>query len=266
MKPDLNTRFLIVGPCAMESELQMKTAIQTAIEIGTPWVRAQVYKPRTNPNSFQGMEDKGIEILLKLQNQFSSMKFVCEVCSPEQMDKVSDVASMIQIGARNMQNFELLKYVGKNFKQEFVLLKRGFANTLEEWLAAAEYLIRAGVKKEQIILCERGSRSFTSPTGVSLDFIMALKAKSFGFRVIIDPSHGTRESQFVLPLATAALSMNFDGVMIECHPNPADSVSDARQALSLNEVRDFLIGYNTGSNDSSFLHSSLRVNGSHPHH
>ena len=141
-----------------------------------------------------------------------------------------------------MQNFELLKYVSKNFdkdKHDFVLLKRGFANTNKEWISSAEYLMKGGVPKDKIVLCERGSRSLTSPTGVSLDFINALSAKAQGFAVIIDPSHGAKDRKYVLPLAHAAMAMDFDGLMIEAHPKPDESVSDREQAISLEALRTF---------------------------
>lgn len=240
-----NQRFNIVGPCSMESQEQIESVFEVALKSGLTYIRTQVYKPRTNPSSFQGMGDAGIEILKSLRNKYSvqNIKYVCEVCSSEQFESVKDIASIIQIGARNMQNFELLKYVARNFnsnsQSEYVLLKRGFANTITEWISSAEYLIHGGVPKDKIILCERGSRSITSPTGVSLDFINAMMAKEEGFKVIIDPSHGSKESRFVLPLAKAALAMDFDGVMIEAHPNPTESVSDRDQAISLEDLEEF---------------------------
>lgn len=207
-------------------------------------MRTQLYKPRTNPDSFQGLGDKGVEILKELRKKYSKeeLKFVCETCSVEQLEKITPWASVIQIGARNMQNFELLKSTGQYLSDEhdFVLLKRGFANTVEEWLESARYLMHGGVPKEKIVLCERGSRSLTSPTGVQLDFIAALEAKKHGFRVIIDPSHGSKKSEFVLPLARASLQLGLDGIMVECHPRPSESVSDAKQALSLEEIEEFI--------------------------
>jgi 3-deoxy-7-phosphoheptulonate synthase len=208
------------------------------------YMRTQLFKPRTHPNSFQGLGEKGLPILESLRQKYSvkELKFVTEVCSSEQLKVVENWASIIQIGARNMQNFELLKVIGKNFSDQydFVLLKRGFANTLDEWLASASYLISGGVPKERIILCERGSRSLTSPTGVQLDFIAALEAHRAGFKVIIDPSHGSKKKQFVLPLARASLQLGVNGLMIECHPEPKKSVSDAAQALSLEEAEAFI--------------------------
>lgn len=240
---DINAqKLMIIGPCSLENEEQMTQVLDTAVEIGVPYIRAQVYKPRTNPNSFQGLGIEGIEILKRLKEQpkYSAIKYVCEVCSPEHFDSLENLASIIQIGARNMQNFELLKYVAKNFQdQEYILLKRGFANTLEEWIAAAEYLMDGGISKEKIILCERGSRSLTSPTKVSLDFICALEAQAQGFHVIIDPSHGSKNRRYVLPLAQAAMAMNFDGLMVEAHPHPDQSISDKEQAISLEAIKTF---------------------------
>ena len=237
-------KIIIIGPCSLESYDQIMSTVAVAKELGITYIRAQVYKPRTNPNSFQGMGDEGIAVLDKVRQDHSptDIRFVCEVCSESQFDKVQDLAQVIQIGARNMQNFELLKYVSKNFdkdKHDFVLLKRGFANTNEEWISSAEYLMKGGIPKDKIVLCERGSRSLTSPTGVSLDFINALSAKAQGFAVIIDPSHGAKDRKYVLPLAHAAMAMDFDGLMIEAHPKPDESVSDREQAISLEALKTF---------------------------
>jgi 3-deoxy-7-phosphoheptulonate synthase len=233
----------IFGPCALESFEQIAPVADLLRKYNLTYLRTQLYKPRTNPDSFQGLGTKGLEILMKLRTLYpqNELKFVCEAGSVEQLRIVAPLASVIQIGARNMQNFELLKAVGSELAphHEFVLLKRGFANTVEEWLESAKYLIQGGVPKNKIILCERGSRSLTSPTGVQLDFIAALEAKKSGFKIIIDPSHGSKRSEFVLPLARASLQLNLDGVMIECHPEPSKSVSDAKQALSLIEMEGF---------------------------
>lgn len=238
----LSKHLNIIGPCSLESAEQVTRVMDTALDIGIQYIRAQVYKPRTSPGSFKGMGSEGIQILkeLKKNEKYQEIKYVCEVCSKEHFDSLKDLASIIQIGARNMQNFELLKYVAQNFNaQEYVLLKRGFANNLKEWISAAEYLVQGGIPKEKIILCERGSRSFTSPTGVSLDFIAAFAAQSQGFHVIIDPSHGSKDRKYVLPLAQGALAMNFDGVMIEVHPTPEKSISDKDQAISLEAIKTF---------------------------
>jgi 3-deoxy-7-phosphoheptulonate synthase len=207
------------------------------------YLRAQLFKPRTNPDSFQGIGEKGVEVLNALREIYPEVKFVCEAGSVEQLQFLAPIADAIQIGARNMQNFELLKRIGDYFDQrhDFVLLKRGFANSVSEWLEAARYIAQSGVPQDKIVLCERGSRSLTSPTGVHLDFLAALEAKQKGMRVIIDPSHGTKRTEFVLPLARASLQLNLDGLMIECHPCPKESVSDAAQALSIEELDQFII-------------------------
>jgi len=185
-----------------------------------------------------------LKCLAGLRAQYSTEEigFVCEAGSVEQLGVIAPYASIIQIGARNMQNFELLKATGKHTGAtvDYVLLKRGFANTVDEWLEAANYLIQGGVPKEKIVLCERGSRSLTSPTGVQLDFIAALEAKKAGYQVIVDPSHGSKRSEFVLPLAKASLQLGLDGLMIECHPRPSESFSDAQQAITIESLESFI--------------------------
>jgi 3-deoxy-7-phosphoheptulonate synthase len=237
-----NTRLHIFGPCALESFEQISKVAKLCVESNITYLRAQVFKPRTSPYSFQGLGAEGVEVLKKIRNQYSTheIKFVTEVCSTEQLDLIAPYTNVIQIGARNMQNFELLKSIKTYFdesKHDFVLLKRGFANTVDEWIAASQYLINSGIPKEKIVLCERGIRNFASPTGVTLDFIGALKAKSYGYRVICDPSHGTKSREFVAPLAMASMAIGVDGVIVECHPTPSESISDAKQAISLEEAR-----------------------------
>ncbi len=237
----------IFGPCSLESLEQITPVAAMLKRRGLSYLRTQLYKPRTKASSFQGLGIEGLKILEKLRLDFSvdELRFVCEAGSVEQLAVIAPVASIIQIGARNMQNFELLKAVGSHTHAhtDYVLLKRGFANTVDEWLEAANYLIQGGVPKEKIILCERGTRSLTSPTGVQLDFIAALEAKKSGYKVIIDPSHGSKKSEFVLPLAKASLQLGVDGLMIECHPRPAESVSDAKQAISIQAAEDFISQY-----------------------
>ena len=234
----------IFGPCSLESLEQITPVAALLKRHGLTYLRTQLFKPRTNPDSFQGLGKDGLEILQTLRKTYKKdeLKFVCEACSSDQLEIIAPWASVIQIGARNMQNFELLKAVGQhiNDSHDFVLLKRGFANTVQEWLESARYLIQGGVPKEKVVLCERGTRSVTSPTGVQLDFIAAMEAKKSGFRVIIDPSHGSKKREFVIPLARASLQLGLDGVMVECHPNPTESVSDAKQAISLEEAEEFI--------------------------
>ena len=239
----MKNKLFILGPCSLESFEQISQVAKILHQHDVIYMRTQLFKPRTRPESFQGLGVEGISVLNKLRETYSTqeLRFVAEVCSEEQLAGIADHVQVIQIGARNMQNFELLKVIGKYFKHDFVLLKRGFANTLEEWLASAKYLEHFGVPKNKIVLCERGSRTLTSPTGVHLDFIAAMAARNEGYQVVIDPSHGSKKREYVIPLAKASLAMDFDGVMIECHPEPAKSVSDAAQAISLEEASAFLL-------------------------
>lgn len=241
---DKQQSLYIFGPCALESLEQIAPVAAMLRRHNLAYIRTQLFKPRTNPDSFQGLGQDGIKILETLRQTYSKdeLKFVCEACSTDQLETIAPWASVIQIGARNMQNFELLKAVGKHWsdQHDFVLLKRGFANTVEEWLESARYLIQGGVPKSKVVLCERGTRSVTSPTGVQLDFIAAMEAKKSGYKVIIDPSHGSKRSEFVIPLAKASLQLGLDGVMVECHPRPAESVSDAKQAISIEETEEFI--------------------------
>lgn len=241
---DNRSSLYIFGPCSLESLEQIAPVAAMLRRHGLTYLRTQLFKPRTNPDSFQGLGAEGVNILKTLRQTYKKdeLKFVCEACSTDQLGIIAPWASVIQIGARNMQNFELLKAVGKHVSSDtdFVLLKRGFANTVEEWLESARYLVQGGVPKEKIVLCERGTRSVTSPTGVQLDFIAAMEAKKSGFKVITDPSHGSKRSEFVLPLARASLQLGLDGIMVECHPRPQESVSDAKQALSLEATEEFI--------------------------
>lgn len=234
----------IFGPCALESFDQIAPVAAMLSRQQIKYIRTQLFKPRTNPDSFQGLGLEGVEILKELRKTYSpdQLRFVCEACSSDQLDIIAPWAAIIQIGTRNMQNFELLKAVGKkiNDSHDYVLLKRGFANTVEEWLESARYLIQGGVPKEKVLLCERGTRSVTSPTGVQMDFIAALAAKKAGYKVVLDPSHGSKKAEYVIPLANASLALGLDGVMIECHPKPKESVSDAAQALSIEETEKFI--------------------------
>ncbi len=235
-------KIIIIGPCALESIEQVKPIAEVAHKQGIKYFRANIFKPRTNPNSFQGLGLKGLPVIEYLHKQ--GFKLVTEACSLGQLDIVKDFASMIQIGTRNMQNFELLKAMGRTVDfssgRYQVMLKRGFANNMAEWLSSAEYLEQSGVPRDKIILCERGSRNHAAPSGVTLDLALAYKVKmETNYKVIVDPSHGTRESSLVLPLAKAALAMDFDGLMIETHPKPLESMSDPQQAVRPNAIDSF---------------------------
>jgi 3-deoxy-7-phosphoheptulonate synthase len=224
--------LIIGGPCSVESKEQMEIVAEKLSQSGVNMIRGGVHKPRTSPYSFQGMGESGLTILAELSERHD-VPTVTEVMSVEQLQAVCEKADMIQIGSRNMQNFELLKAVGKCNKP--VLLKRGLAATIEEFVLAAEYILAHG--NPNVILCERGIRSFDSFTRNVLDLgaVVALKQLTH-LPVVVDPSHAAGKRELVADLARAAVACGADGIMIECHPEPEKSVSDARQALSIEEM------------------------------
>jgi len=252
-RPNSSNSFnYIVGPCSIENYQQMEAVAQMASDLNLTYLRAAIFKPRTKPDSFQGIGAlAGLKILEQIRSKFPSLKFVTEVCSVEQLLSVKDSVDAIQVGARNMQNFELLKAIAKSFdptQHEFILLKRGFANTLEEWISAADYLIHGGVAKDRIILCERGQRSSSAFKGVNIDFNTAIAAKIIhGFKVMIDPSHGTKDRRFVTEMLKLINGQNFSGVIVEVHPHPTQSVSDAEQAISINDFTEYMQSFTTSS-------------------
>ena len=230
-----NQEFNIVGPCSMESKDQMLQVIEVATKLGLSYVRAQVFKPRTNPTSFQGMGAEGISILEEIKTD--KINFVCEVCSNEQFEMVKDIASIIQIGARNMQNFELLKDVGDYDKP--VLLKRGLSATIKELLLSAEYLMSRG--NRNVMLCERGIRTFETQYRNTLDLsaVPTLKEMTH-LPVIVDPSHATGKWNLVAPMARAAIACGADGLLIEVHSNPECALCDGEESLKPSRFRDLM--------------------------
>jgi len=223
---------LIGGPCAVESLEQMQQVAQALSSISVQALRGGVYKPRTSPYSFQGMGVDGLRILASVRQQYE-MPVVTEVMSIAQLEPVCAYVDMLQVGSRNMQNFELLKALGKVNKP--VLLKRGLAATIEEFVMAAEYILAHG--NPNVVLCERGIRSFDSYTRNVLDLgaVVALKQLTH-LPVIVDPSHAAGKRELIPDLARAAIACGADGLIIECHPVPEKSASDARQALSLDDM------------------------------
>ncbi len=220
---------VIGGPCTVESADQME---QVASQLATGSIhalRGGVYKPRTSPYAFQGMGVDGLRILADVRSRYG-MPIVTEVMSIAQIKPVAAYADLLQIGSRNMQNFELLKALGQAGKP--VLLKRGLSATIEEFVMAAEYIMAHG--NPHVVLCERGIRSFDTYTRNVLDLgtVVALRQLTH-LPVIVDPSHAAGKRELVADLARAAVACGADGLMIECHPEPDQSVSDARQALSL---------------------------------
>jgi 3-deoxy-7-phosphoheptulonate synthase len=219
---------MIAGPCSIESEEQIYTTAKAVKASGAQFLRGGAYKPRTSPYSFQGMELEGLKIMRDAALQYD-LKVVSEIVSESDLDKSLDYIDMIQIGARNAQNFRLLKEVGKAMKP--VLLKRGIAQTIDEWLGSAEYVMSEG--NYEIVLCERGIRTFETATRNTLDIsaIPVLKAKTH-LPVIVDPSHAAGLVAYIPSLSRAAIAAGADGLLVEVHPNPRCAVSDALQQLT----------------------------------
>ncbi|PYV08706.1 MAG: 3-deoxy-7-phosphoheptulonate synthase, partial [Acidobacteria bacterium] len=218
---------IIAGPCAIESREQTFAAAERVRRAGARLFRGGAFKPRTSPYSFQGLGKEGLEILAEVRREFGLL-IVTETIDPENCDLVEEYADVLQVGARNMQNFSLLKRVGRSSKP--VLLKRGMSATLEEFLMAAEYILSEG--NYNVILCERGVRTFADHTRNTLDLslIPAVKRLSH-LPIIVDPSHGTGKRDKVIPLARAAIAVGADGLIVEVHPEPDRALSDGYQSL-----------------------------------
>ena len=227
---------VIAGPCAVESEMQMDTVAQGLKSAGAKGLRGGAFKPRTSPYSFQGLEEEGLRILSKAGLQ-SGLPIITELMNLTEVELVAEYTDIIQIGARNMQNFGLLRAVGRQPKP--VLLKRGLAATVEEWLMAAEYIMAEG--NTAVILCERGIRTFETATRNTLDLSAIPLVKSLShLPVMVDPSHGTGKRKLVLPMAKAAVMAGADGLLIEVHPDPANAWSDGEQSLDLPEFQELM--------------------------
>ena len=218
---------VIAGPCSIESEEQLCTIAQEVKKSGATLLRGGAFKPRTSPYSFQGLETDGLKLLLKAK-KLTGLPIVTEIMGQDQIDDFADV-DIIQVGARNMQNFRLLKALGQLRKP--ILLKRGLANTIEEFLMSAEYIMAGG--NENVILCERGIRTFETMVRNTLDIsaIPLLKQQSH-LPVIIDPSHAAGIAWMVNPLAKAAIAAGADGLMIEVHNDPKNALCDGAQSLT----------------------------------
>ncbi len=226
--------FIIAGPCSVESyELMERTAIFLK-GMGIEYMRGGAFKPRTSPYSFQGLGKEGLEILRSIK-QKHNIKIVTELMDIRDLEAINDIADVIQIGSRNMYNYSLLKEVGKTKK--IILLKRGMSATIEEWLNAAEYIAIEG--NSEIILCERGIRTFETYTRNTLDLscIPVIKQKT-NLKVIADPSHGTGIRELVKPMSLAAISAGADGLMIEVHPDPDNAISDASQSVNFEQFEE----------------------------
>jgi 3-deoxy-7-phosphoheptulonate synthase len=218
---------VMAGPCSVESEKQIIDSAVAVKKAGAQVLRGGAFKPRTSPYSFQGLEEDGLKLLAKARD-LTGLPFVTEVINPETAELVAEYADVIQIGARNSQNFALLKKVGQLGKP--VLLKRGMSMTIQEFLMSAEYIMSEG--NQSVILCERGIRTFETATRNTLDLsaIPVLKGKTH-LPVVIDPSHGTGNHHYVAPMCYASVAAGADGLIVEVHPDPENASSDGPQSL-----------------------------------
>ena len=224
---------LIAGPCSVESEEQIVSVAMSIKESGASFLRGGAYKPRTSPYAFQGLRDEGIKLLLKARQQ-TGLPIVTEIMSLEHIDMFADV-DVIQVGARNMQNFELLKELGRSKKP--VLLKRGLANTIEETLMSAEYIMSEG--NDNVILCERGIRTFETYTRNTMDISAVPVFKKLShLPVVVDPSHACGLSWLVEPMSLAAVGAGTDGLIIEVHNDPPHALSDGPQSVTPEQFKN----------------------------
>jgi len=222
---------MIAGPCAIETPQQAFAVAEIVKKSGAKFFRGGAFKPRTSPYAFAGLGEEGLKILVDVREKFD-LRIVSEALDEPGVDLVEKYADMIQIGARNMQNYTLLRRVGRSKLP--VLLKRGMAATLEEWLLAAEYIMSEG--NYQVVLCERGVRTFAQHTRNTLDLAAVPAVRRIShLPIIIDASHGTGKNYMVTPLARAGVAVGADGLMIEVHCKPEEALSDGAQALTLDE-------------------------------
>ncbi|MCL4515150.1 MAG: 3-deoxy-7-phosphoheptulonate synthase [Firmicutes bacterium] len=219
---------VIAGPCSVESREQIMETAGVVKAAGATMLRGGAFKPRTSPYSFQGLEEEGLKFLAEAREE-TGLPVVTEVVNPKDVEMVAGYADMLQIGARNMQNFTLLREAGRTMKP--VLLKRGLAATVEEWLMAAEYILSEG--NYQVVLCERGIRTYETATRNTLDLSAVPLAHELShLPVIVDPSHGTGKWRLVSPMSLAAVAAGADGLIIEVHPRPQEALSDGGQSLT----------------------------------
>ena len=226
---------VIGGPCSVESEEQIYRIADKMKSVGVKFLRGGAFKPRTSPYSFQGLGEKGLELLLNVK-RLTGLCVVTELVDLKYLDLFSDV-DIIQVGARNMQNFEMLKELGKC--QKPILLKRGISSTIHEWLMSAEYILSGG--NANLILCERGIRTYETFTRNTLDISAVSIIKEIShLPIVVDPSHAAGVKWLVEPLSKAAIAAGSDGVMVEVHDRPTEALSDGNQALDLDEFGNFI--------------------------
>jgi len=231
---------VIAGPCAIESKDQLDIIARIVKESGLSFLRAGAYKPRTSPYSFQGLEHQGLEILQEVADKYG-LYTTTEVTDAETVEEVAKYADILQIGTRNMSNFALLKKVGlvANEYKKKVILKRGWASTIKEWLLAAEYITSKG--DAELVLCERGIRTFEPYTRFTLDLSAVPVIKKLSrLPIIIDPSHAVGQSDLVIPMSRAAIAVGADGLIVEIHNQPEKALCDGQQALDINQTKEML--------------------------
>ncbi len=227
---------VIAGPCTVESYDQFYAGAKAVKQAGYEYVRGGAFKPRTSPYSFQGLGEEGLKILSEVAREFE-LKVVTEVMDPYDIEMVMEHADILQIGARNMANFSLLKRIGAAIAgtRHGAILKRGLASSVEEWLLAAEYITSEG--GENVVLCERGIRTFENATRFTLDLSAVIVAKRLtDLPVIVDPSHAAGRSDLVVPLSKAAVAAEADGLMVESHHDPQEALCDGEQALPIDAL------------------------------
>ncbi|PID82950.1 MAG: 3-deoxy-7-phosphoheptulonate synthase [Clostridiales bacterium] len=229
-------KVIIAGPCAIESKEQIMQTAEKLSKLGVKFLRGGAFKPRTSPYTFQGLGAKGLDYMREAADKYN-MLIVSEIMDLNQLKAEFDRIDVIQVGARNMYNYSLLKELGKINKP--ILLKRAFSATYEEWSLAAEYIISGG--NDKVILVERGIRTFERSLRFTLDIsAVPYMQKLTGLPVIVDASHAAGISEYVLPLSKAGLAAGADGVMIEVHPNPESALSDGNQAIKLDDIETFV--------------------------
>lgn len=227
---------IIAGPCSIESEVHLRETALAVASRGASLLRGGVFKMRTNPESFQGIGTPAFEFLNRVKTE-ASLPLVSEVTDPRQIEMMLGTVDLFQVGSRNMYNYELLKELGRLSRP--VILKRAFAATIDEWIHAAEYIVRGG--NDQVILCERGIRTFETATRNTLDLnaVAWIKAHT-DFAIVVDPSHGTGRRELVTPMALAGIAAGADGIICEVHPRPDEALSDAFQALDFDAFEDLV--------------------------
>lgn len=231
---------IVAGPCAIESRAQLDSIAALIKENGLNYLRGGAYKPRTSPYSFQGLERKGLEYIKEIGQKYG-LKTVTEVTDADKVDIVAEYVDVLQIGTRNMSNFALLKKVGKvaNEMNKSVILKRGWGSTIKEWLLAVEYITSQG--NAEVVLCERGIRTFEPYTRFTLDLSAVPVIKKLSrLPIIIDPSHAVGQSDLVVPMSRAAIAVGADGLIVEVHTDPEKALCDGQQALNANQTKEML--------------------------